>query len=307
MCSELLAHNMEEQRVHETPMQLMSFAFGGNANDMSHLCQDNPNHQYVMTAGRNQVPSVPLSLSHWLQCQQTSQGYVEYLAEGGIAEIQRDMSYNNPGVAFGFQPADSSVGMDVRKEINYLMPHNEGGPMNNFPDAEYQLRVERRESNESHSRVAGAAPGFSSKPRNHISRRRASATDRIRKARIAERLDALHELLPSPKEGCKASLIDDIIDHIKYLQLQVKDLSQSRLEGESISDPFVFLEGYGHYLLHEQMYEPLEEMMGRLLEVNPSAATQLLASRGLLIMPTDLAEGLHQVDHPPENKLKCIW
>ena len=66
-------------------------------------------------------------------------------------------------------------------------------------------------------------------------------------------------------------------------------------------------QGYGHYLLHEQMNDPLEEMMGRLLEVNPSAATQLLESRGLVIMPTDLAEGLHQVDHPPENKLKGIW
>ena len=113
-------HSMEEQHGHETPMQLMSFAFGGNANDMSHLCQDNPNHQYVMTAGRNQVPSVPLSLSHWLQCQQTSQGYVEYLAERDIAEIQRDTSYNNPRVAFGFQPADSFVGMEVRKVESYF-------------------------------------------------------------------------------------------------------------------------------------------------------------------------------------------
>ena len=101
-------------------MQLMSFAFSGNANDVSHLCQDNPNHQYVMTAGRNQVPWVPPSLSHWLQCQQTSQGYVEYLAERGIAEIQRDMLYNNPGVAFGFQAADSSVGMDFRKVESYF-------------------------------------------------------------------------------------------------------------------------------------------------------------------------------------------
>ena len=28
------------------------------------------------------------------------------------------------------------------QEINYLMPHNEGEPMNNFPDAKYQLRVQ---------------------------------------------------------------------------------------------------------------------------------------------------------------------
>ncbi|KAL6970819.1 hypothetical protein U1Q18_022249 [Sarracenia purpurea var. burkii] len=74
------------------------------------------------------------------------------------------------------------------------------------------------------------------------------------------------------------------------------DLSQSRLGGEATTDPFIFLEGYGHYLLHEQMLnEPLEEIMGKLLEVNPSAATQLLESRGLAIMPMDLVDPLlHQ-------------
>ena len=56
------------------------------------------------------------------------------------------------------------------------------------------------------------------------------------------------------------------------------------------------LQGYGHYVLHEQMInEPLEEMMGKLLEINPSAATHLLESRGLYMMPRSLVDGLHRV------------
>lgn len=40
------------------------------------------------------------------------------------------------------------------------------------------------------------------------------------------------------------------------------------------------------------MNEPLEEMMGNLLEENPLAAVQLLEMKGLFIMPNDLADGL---------------
>ena len=54
-------------------------------------------------------------------------------------------------------------------------------------------------------------------------------------------------------------------------------------------------QGYGHYIPHDQMLkEPLEEMMGKLLEVNPSEATQLLEGRGLYVMPMTLVEGLLQ-------------
>ncbi|KAI7984103.1 Transcription factor bHLH66 [Camellia lanceoleosa] len=286
---------MEGQYGHENYLRLMSLDFGGNTNNVSHSYQDNPNQQHIMPAGRNQMLPVDLPLPHWIHCQQTSHSYVKYLAESGASEIQREMPYNKLGVASNFTPADSSIGMDVWKGVKYMRPHNEGGLMNNFTSAEYQIHVQKQESNEPHPGVAVEAQGFSSKLRNRISRQRATATDRTRRMRIAERLDALKELLPQPKEGSKASLLDDIIDHIKYLQLQIKDLSRSRLGGESTSDSFIFLEGYGHYLLQELMLnEPLEEMIGKLLEVNPLAASELLESRGLVIMPTAFAEGLHQ-------------
>jgi hypothetical protein len=55
-----------------------------------------------------------------------------------------------------------------------------------------------------------------------------------------------------------------------------------------------YLQGYGHFISQQMLNEPLEEMMGKLLEENPSAAASLLESKGLFVMPMDLAEGVRQ-------------
>lgn len=52
-------------------------------------------------------------------------------------------------------------------------------------------------------------------------------------------------------------------------------------------------QGYGHYFLHQQMLsEPLEEMIGKLLETNPVAANQLLKDKGLSMVPLGLTKKL---------------
>ncbi|XLU51636.1 hypothetical protein S245_046450 [Arachis hypogaea] len=43
-------------------------------------------------------------------------------------------------------------------------------------------------------------------------------------------------------QGSQAYILDDIIDHVKYLQLQLKELSGSRLQAESTAIPLVFHE-----------------------------------------------------------------
>lgn len=55
----------------------------------------------------------------------------------------------------------------------------------------------------------------------------------------------------------------------------------------------LLFQGHGHYFLQDQMLNgPLEEMIGKLIRDYPSAATELLQSRGLIVLPMTFAEGL---------------
>ncbi|KAL5860276.1 hypothetical protein ACOSQ4_001572 [Xanthoceras sorbifolium] len=315
---------MEGQRDLE-----MSLNFGGSANDASYQPEDNPNRHFVMAAGRIGTQPNALSSPQWTHFQKAPHNYVEFLTENstflenasgadmlqsitslaggtqsvdGLSEIQRDFLFNDPGKACDFKPVDSSLDMNA-----WQNPHNEVQPANRFTNFQQQILTQNHTSWEQEPcgddsnvpqlppRVTVAPSFFLSKQRHNVSKQRAAATDRHRRMRIAERLRSLQELLPHSAEGSQAAILDDIINHIKFLQLQIKELSQSRLGGQPTSKPFIFLEGYGHYFISEQMTnDPLEEMMGKLLEANPAAATKLLESKGLYMMPMSLAEGTDQ-------------
>ncbi|KAL5701716.1 hypothetical protein ACHQM5_027026 [Ranunculus cassubicifolius] len=132
--------------------------------------------------------------------------------------------------------------------------------------------------------------------RSSNSRKRAASTaqaDRLRKARITEKLQSLQELLPNSGKGNKEVVLDDVIDYVKYLRLQLKALSQSRLGGEATSDPFIYLEGFGHFLVDQPtLNEPLEDTVGQMVEMDMPAVTKLLETKGLYVMPMSLADGL---------------
>nr|XP_029143592.1 uncharacterized protein LOC114924171 [Arachis hypogaea] len=118
-------------------------------------------------------------------------------------------------------------------------------------------------------------PSFLPKP-GRGSTARQKASDRQRRQRIAE-LKAPHDLLPNQEE----------------------ELSGNRLQAESTAIPLVFHEeGYGHYIHQQKLNEPLEEMMGKLLEEHPVSASvsasQLLESNGLVLLPMELVQDLHQ-------------
>ncbi|KAL8488575.1 hypothetical protein ACS0TY_024744 [Phlomoides rotata] len=87
--------------------------------------------------------------------------------------------------------------------------------------------------------------GAAGQPRQRVRARRGQATDphsiaeRLRRERIAERMKALQELVPNANKTDKASMLDEIIDYVKFLQLQVKVLSMSRLGGASAVAPLV--------------------------------------------------------------------
>ncbi|TXG63608.1 hypothetical protein EZV62_010602 [Acer yangbiense] len=300
----------------------MSLNFGGNANDVSYQPEDDPNQHFVVAARSGNQPNALYS-PQWADFQKAPPNYVEFLAENStflenasgadmlesitspvagtqsvdeLAKIPRDFLFNKAEKACGYKPADSSLDMKG--------PHNEMQPASRSTSFQQQILSQNhspwtQEPHEDNYNMSQLSPRvtvvpsfFLTKPRHSVSKQRAATTDRHRRMRIADRLVSLQELLPHSAEGSQAAILDDIIDHIKFLQLQLKELSQSRLGGQPSSQPFIFLEGYGHYILGEQMTnEPLEEMMGKLLETNPAAATKLLESKGLYMRPVSLAEG----------------
>ncbi|KAF8698010.1 hypothetical protein HU200_003975 [Digitaria exilis] len=94
--------------------------------------------------------------------------------------------------------------------------------------------------------ASSAGGGGAAPPRQQRQRaRRGQATDphsiaeRLRRERIAERMKSLQELVPNANKTDKASMLDEIIDYVKFLQLQVKVLSMSRLGGAAGMAPLV--------------------------------------------------------------------
>ncbi|KAG2604637.1 hypothetical protein PVAP13_4NG115857 [Panicum virgatum] len=167
--------------------------------------------------------------------------------------------------------------------------------------------------------AGGAAP-----PRQVRQRaRRGQATDphsiaeRLRRERIAERMKSLQELVPNANKTDKASMLDEIIDYVKFLQLQVKVLSMSRLGGAAGLAPLVASmsseansngggsnsggggakgsaatkangsgggENGGLRVAENQVAKMMEEDMG--------TAMQYLQGKGLCLMPISLASAI---------------
>ncbi|XP_066319751.1 bHLH transcription factor RHL1-like [Miscanthus floridulus] len=164
--------------------------------------------------------------------------------------------------------------------------------------------------------AAGAASGGgggAAPPRQQRQRaKRGQATDphsiaeRLRRERIAERMKALQELVPNANKTDKASMLDEIIDYVKFLQLQVKVLSMSRLGGATAVGPLVASmasegngngngtsdSGNGNAANGENgggSLQVMERQVARLMEEDMGTAMQYLQGKGLCLMPISLA------------------
>ncbi|KGN60760.1 transcription factor bHLH66 [Cucumis sativus] len=164
--------------------------------------------------------------------------------------------------------------------------------------------------------AAAAAPG---QPRQRVRARRGQATDphsiaeRLRRERIAERMKALQELVPNANKTDKASMLDEIIDYVKFLQLQVKVLSVSRLGGATAAMPSrlpdLSTEGgtecnqsngtngasgqtsTGAPSSNDAM-TVTEHQVVKLMEEDMGSAMQYLQGKGLCLMPISLATAI---------------
>lgn len=163
----------------------------------------------------------------------------------------------------------------------------------------------------------GAAPAQPKQQR--VRARRGQATDphsiaeRLRRERIAERMRSLQELVPNGNKTDKASMLDEIIDYVKFLQLQVKVLSMSRLGGAAAMAPLMaaMSEGGGGDSIQAganggalgrngssggnqgapagEGVTAAEHQVARLMEEDMGSAMQYLQGKGLCLMPISLA------------------
>ncbi|XVF35543.1 hypothetical protein REPUB_Repub18cG0154800 [Reevesia pubescens] len=171
------------------------------------------------------------------------------------------------------------------------------------------------------SQASGSTTGGTpAQPKQRVRARRGQATDphsiaeRLRRERIAERMKALQELVPNGNKTDKASMLDEIIDYVKFLQLQVKVLSMSRLGGAAAVAPLVAdmpSEGGGDCTQTSANGGSLprnsngnqtsstndtltvtEHQVAKLMEEDMGSAMQYLQGKGLCLMPISLATAI---------------
>ncbi|CAN7038547.1 unnamed protein product [Brassica rapa subsp. trilocularis] len=161
-----------------------------------------------------------------------------------------------------------------------------------------------------------SAPVARQKPR--VRARRGQATDphsiaeRLRRERIAERMKSLQELVPNTNKTDKASMLDEIIEYVRFLQLQVKVLSMSRLGGagavgprlngltsevggrlNALSGPCNGLNGKGNATgSSNESLRSTENRVAKLMEEDMGSAMQYLQGKGLCLMPISLATAM---------------
>ncbi|KAK9070806.1 hypothetical protein SSX86_011208 [Deinandra increscens subsp. villosa] len=177
--------------------------------------------------------------------------------------------------------------------------------------------------------TAGGGGGAPSQPRQRVRARRGQATDphsiaeRLRRERIAERMKALQELVPNANKTDKASMLDEIIDYVKFLQLQVKVLSMSRLGGanggagapigaEGGGDCGQGTGGGGRVgrssngtasSSNNDTMTVTENQVVKLMEEDMGSAMQYLQGKGLCLMPISLATAISTATcHPSGSR-----
>ncbi|PPS05888.1 hypothetical protein GOBAR_AA14757 [Gossypium barbadense] len=174
--------------------------------------------------------------------------------------------------------------------------------------------------------------------RPRVRARRGQATDphsiaeRLRRERIAERIRALQELVPSVNKSnysiayrdpfetwvttidllIERSCSDEIVDYVKFLRLQVKVLSMSRLGGAGAVAPLVTDiplssvedesgdSGRNQPAWEKWSNDGTERQVAKLMEENVGAAMQFLQSKALCIMPISLATAIYH-SQPPDT------
>ncbi|PKU66899.1 Transcription factor bHLH69 [Dendrobium catenatum] len=143
--------------------------------------------------------------------------------------------------------------------------------------------------------------------RPRVRARRGQATDphsiaeRLRRERIAEGMKALQELVPNANKTDKASMLDEIIEYVKFLQMQLKVLSISRLGGAAAASPLIVdvpSEGRGSPAAASETVAGRENLVAKLMDDDMGSAKQYLQGKGLFLLPISLVSNISAATSP---------
>ncbi|XP_072990435.1 bHLH transcription factor RHL1-like isoform X3 [Typha latifolia] len=191
---------------------------------------------------------------------------------------------------------------DVDAAFESLDPAAGEGLYNGFGESFHQAATQHHfhqpQQQQQQQGVVGHSPA---QERPRVRARRGQATDphsiaeRLRRERIAERMRSLQELVPNANKTDKASMLDEIIDYVKFLQLQVKVLSTSRLGGgtaAAVSPLKADMSSEREGGKSHNSLTATEQQVVKLMEDDMGSAMQYLQGKGLCLMPISLASAI---------------
>ncbi|PON95015.1 Basic helix-loop-helix transcription factor [Trema orientale] len=225
----------------------------------------------------------------------------------------------------GFHGSVFPLGLSLEQgKAGFLKPEEASGSGKRFRDDVVDGRASTLK-NVFHGQPIPATVATAPHPpamRPRVRARRGQATDphsiaeRLRRERIAERIRALQELVPSVNKTDRAAMLDEIVDYVKFLRLQVKVLSMSRLGGAGAVAPLVTdiplssveeegSEGGRNQPAWEKWSnDGTERQVAKLMEENVGSAMQFLQSKALCIMPISLASAIYHSQPPDTSSVK---
>ncbi|VAI83770.1 transcription factor bHLH7-like [Triticum dicoccoides] len=207
-------------------------------------------------------------------------------------------------------PFASGSQMAVSEAQGALNPSKIGSTIHNNK-SEYPVPISHSADAQN---KANSANGNSASAKPRARARRGQATDphsiaeRLRREKISERMKNLQDLVPNSNKADKSSMLDEIIDYVKFLQLQVKVLSMSRLGAPGAVLPLLAesqTEGRSNSPLSSPTASQglldaagpedslvFEQEVIKLMETSITNAMQYLQNKGLCLMPIALASAI---------------
>ncbi|KAK8502378.1 hypothetical protein V6N13_090649 [Hibiscus sabdariffa] len=250
--------------------------------------------------------------------------------EDGVVDDDDDSNNNNNASCSAASAVSGISERDSMHMVSLFPPFGQMQTQQIRPSPPHQPQPPQQLHQPFHSQLSSSPVATAPHPpaiRPRVRARRGQATDphsiaeRLRRERIAERMKALQELVPSCNKTDRAAMLDEIVDYVKFLRLQVKVLSMSRLGAagavaQLVADvPLLSIEGDGAGGGSQPAWEKwsndgTEQQVAKLMEEDIGAAMQFLQSKALCIVPISLASVIfpsHQPDAPtivkPESNI----